>query len=124
MTVTIPHMSWYGWYLSDPLTTLDTSRSGLSPPDVKFSSSLRELIIEFETLERMKHQLDEIIEARAMSWRFYREDGMSLSPAPSLLKYYKWTGAADFGGRDWPLTRSTEETDDYYVVALTYTQSC
>lgn len=124
MTVTIRHMSWYGWHLSDPLTTLDTSRSGLSPPDVKFPSSLRELTIEFETLERMKHQLDEIIEVRAMSWCFYREDGICLSPAPTPLKVYKWTGAADFGGRDTPWMRNTEETDDYYVVALTYTKAC
>lgn len=59
-----------------------------------------------------------------MSWGFYREDGISLSPASNPLKYYKWTGAADFGGQDTPSTRNIEETDDYYVVALTYTKGC
>ncbi|GME40885.1 hypothetical protein BKCO1_8000147 [Neofusicoccum parvum] len=120
ITVTIRHTSWYGWPNDKPLMILDTWRCGITPPGAKFPSSLQELTIEFETLQRKKHQLDDIIANKAVNWRYHREDDTVLLPLATPPKYSKWTGAADFGGVKWRLAHGSQETVDYYVVAMTW----
>ncbi|KAF4301105.1 hypothetical protein GTA08_BOTSDO10603 [Botryosphaeria dothidea] len=119
ITVTIRHTSWYGWPNDKPLMVLDTWRSGLCTPNVKFPSCLEELVIEFETLQRKKDQLDKIINTKAKNWSFNLEDGAVLSPS-SPPKYSTWTGAADFGGVKWRLVHGNQTTINYYVVTMTY----
>ncbi|KAH7064819.1 hypothetical protein B0J12DRAFT_734231 [Macrophomina phaseolina] len=119
ITITIRHTSWYGWPNDKPLMILDTWRCGLCPPNVKFPSCLNELVVEFETLQRKKHQLDDIIDTKAKYWRFHLEDGAVLAPSEPP-KYSEWTGAADFGGVKWRLAHGNQDTIDYYIVTMSF----
>lgn len=120
ITVTIRHTSWYGWPNDKPLMILDNWRNGLYPINIKFPSCLEQLVIEFETIQRKKHQLDDIIANKAMNWRFPLEDGTQLSPLMTPPQYTQWTGAADFGGVKWRLAHGSQDTIDYYVVTMTW----
>ena len=113
MTITLRHTDWWFWENNDPLG-IDPFRPGrtraaemgraVSPDDAQrawgnqFTSipTLEELVIEFETIMRKRHQLDAIIE-RALKWKFpiQPDKGVYLVADANTKCAYTWIGAQE-----------------------------
>jgi hypothetical protein len=123
LTITIRHTDWWYWESDEPLG-IDPRLPGRvhkhemlsSDPHAEIKDSgdrraarvrlawgnqfknlkgLRELVIELETVERKKLELDEIV-SRAKGWWFKLADGKVLIRDEAETRSYTWVGSREF----------------------------
>jgi len=109
--ITIRHTDWWWWENEAPLTfdpkqrqraTGPPSRKKTDPFDEKswgyafcFLHGLKEFVLELETVENKKSELDEIVR-RAPTWQFPLADHEYLLLDPRKTKYSAWRGVNRF----------------------------
>ncbi|KAJ5899706.1 hypothetical protein N7495_004450 [Penicillium taxi] len=123
ITITFRHTDWWYWEYDETLG-INPFRSGRTRswemdrpfiPEQRawgnqfaFVTSLKEVVIEFETVLRKKDQLDGIIK-RALQWKFPMQDEnnkrLCLIADPGSVSAYTWIGAKETDlkkqPRDW-----------------------
>lgn len=109
--ITIRHTDWWWWENEAPLS-FDPKQPGMAsgPPSRRetdpfdkiswgyafcFLHGLKEFVLELETVENKKSELDEIV-SRAPTWQFPLADDEYLLLDPRKTKYSAWRGVSRF----------------------------
>ena len=90
ITITVRHTDFWWWEEDKALA--------IKGPWVKtcvFPDSLRTLIIEIESLERKKNQIDDLAAQIVKKWCFKRRNDSHLVPAEKPIEIYRWSGKLD-----------------------------
>ncbi|KAI5205945.1 hypothetical protein E4T38_04002 [Aureobasidium subglaciale] len=110
ITITIRHTDWWFWESDNNLhfdaTWVDFCR---------FPNSLTELRVAFESLERKKDQIDDVVNQAIRGWTFRCKDDTELSAKDCKPEIMKWSGNATWGGRRWVRDETGPNKLDYYV---------
>lgn len=77
-------------------------------------TSLRELIIEYETIERKRDEMMQIIQSNK-KWKLHMQNGGHLSAENTKLRQWTWTGTSNVGGQRWS-HHGDGDTINYVVV--------
>lgn len=96
ITITVRHTDWWSWEDDDWLRY----DAGVRNSSV-FPASTRKLVLEMETLERKKDQLDSIVSQMKDLWAFSREDGVLLSARRTETEMRRWQGSSTWEGSRW-----------------------
>jgi hypothetical protein len=134
LTITFRYTDWWSWETDDPL------RMENWPLGVQFPSSVETLVMEFETRNGKRNELDQILNNRILKWKtllFFPHDDPNrlLTMTEAKARRYTWIGAEDIGsivrghGYRIPhhskLANGTEDLDDgqmqYYVATVEWT---
>ena len=115
ITITIRHTDWWFWESDNNLhfgaTWVDFCR---------FPNSLTELRVAFESLERKKDQIDDVVKQAMEGWVFRRKDDTELSAKNCEPEIMRWSGSATWGHRRWIRDETGPNKLDYYVSTVTW----
>ncbi|KAI9858417.1 MAG: hypothetical protein M1813_007521 [Trichoglossum hirsutum] len=116
VTLTIRHTDWWYWENDEPLgidprlpqrvETHQMLGPGAAGPGLGWGSRFRnlqglsEVVIELETVQRKKAQLDDIVR-RAAGWRFELADGRMLVREEADTRTYSWVGSTWFDRQNY-----------------------
>ncbi|KAI1773104.1 hypothetical protein F4818DRAFT_118132 [Hypoxylon cercidicola] len=119
LTLTIRHTDWWFWEDDTPLRFEATWIKAVC--DV-LPSSVRELCIELESLERKKDQVDSIAEQMREKWFFKRMDGAALFPdvTGGNVEVSRWSGTSTWHNKTWTRDETEPGRIDYYVVSVPF----
>ncbi|KAL4802015.1 hypothetical protein BDV18DRAFT_148058 [Aspergillus unguis] len=112
--LTIRYTDFWHWENNRPLY-IDGTWVG----KVRFPDSVRAFVIDFESLERRKEEVDFVSQGAVEKWTFKRQDGRLLQ-ADKEMSVSKWTGSSMLGGRRWVRDEERPGQLDYYVVTATW----
>jgi hypothetical protein len=79
LTITFRYTDWYWWEYDRPLRMLNW------PLDIKFPSSVEKLVMEFETRNGKRHELDRILNDAILKWRIPLRSDLVDSPKRMLI---------------------------------------
>lgn len=113
ITITIRHTDWSNWE-NGPLKLEGNWTRGVSK--VLLPTSVRQLIIELETVRRMKEQVDELASQMMEKWLFKREDGVTLSP--QSVAYSTWSGKSMRSDDRWARYGTAESRIEYHIARV------
>ena len=117
LIISVRHSDWWEWELDTPLC-MDELRYGISwRESFKSFPSLEEFVMELETLERRKAEMDIIAEG-VRKWRIDIGNGRVLKTDGIPLKTCTWNGSTILGGGLPPPEGATSLP--YYVVTITW----
>jgi hypothetical protein len=115
ITITIRHTDWWFWESDNNLhfdaTWVDFCR---------FPNSLTELRVAFESLERKKEQIDDVVKQAMEGWVFRRKDDTELSAKDCQPEIMRWSGSATWGHHRWIRDETGPNKLDYYVSTVTW----
>jgi hypothetical protein len=115
ITITIRHTDWWFWESDNALhfdaTWVDFCR---------FPNSLTELRVAFESLERKKDQIDDVVKQAMKGWVFRRKDDTELSAKDCEPEIMRWSGSATWGHHRWIRDETSPNKLDYYVSTVTW----
>lgn len=115
ITITIRHTDWWFWESDNNLhfdaTWVDFCR---------FPNSLTELRVAFESLERKKDQIDDVVKQAIEGWVFRRKDDTELSAKDCEPEIMRWSGSATWGHHRWIRDETGPNKLDYYVSTVTW----
>ncbi|KAG9525282.1 hypothetical protein KCU93_g5940, partial [Aureobasidium melanogenum] len=115
ITITIRHTDWWFWESDNNLhfdaTWVDFCR---------FPNSLTELRVAFESLERKKDQIDDVVRQAIESWVFRRKDDTELSAKHCEPEIMRWNGSATWHHHRWIRDETGPNKLDYYVSTVTW----
>ncbi|CAD0085124.1 unnamed protein product [Aureobasidium vineae] len=110
ITITIRHTDWWFWESDNNLhfdaTWVDFCR---------FPNSLTELRVAFESLERKKDQIDDVVNQAMEGWVFRRKDDTELSARDCEPGIMRWSGSSTWGHHRWIRDETGPNKLDYYV---------
>ena len=109
VTLSLRHSDWLGWKSDTKLWLGNINHELLLP------HSCQEFILELETLQQKKHQLDEIVQ-RAVTWEFQADDGAVFICETDRL-VTSWTGRSDLNDIHWEV-HGPGPTISYHIVKL------
>lgn len=112
ITITIRHTDWFNWE-NGPLKLEGKWTRGVSKV---LPTSVRQLIIELETVRRMKEQVDELASQMMEKWLFKREDGVTLSP--QSVAYSTWSGKSMRSDDRWARYGTAQSRIEYYIASV------
>ncbi|KAI4740150.1 hypothetical protein E4T50_09409 [Aureobasidium sp. EXF-12298] len=115
ITITIRHTDWWYWE-SDNNLHLDATWVDFC----RFPNSLTELRVAFESLERKKDQIDDVVKQAMEGWVFRRKDGTELSASDCKPEIMRWSGSATWGHHRWLRDETSPNKLDYYVSTVTW----
>ncbi|KAL4864209.1 hypothetical protein BDV12DRAFT_205850 [Aspergillus spectabilis] len=87
---------------------------------VRFPESVSRFVVDFESLERRKEEIDIITGQAVEGWVFRRRDGKVLTARKEDVVVTRWTGSSTLGGRRWVRDEVRPGELDYYVVTVTW----
>ncbi|KAH0123760.1 hypothetical protein KCU66_g7995, partial [Aureobasidium melanogenum] len=115
ITITIRHTDWWFWESDNNLhfdaTWVDFCR---------FPDSLTELRVAFESLERKKDQIDDVVRQAIEGWVFRRKDDTELSAKNCEPEMMRWSGSATWHHHRWIRDETGPNKLDYYVSTVTW----
>lgn len=119
LTLTVRHADWPNWEEDEPLRL---EGKWLPAVNKVLSSSVREVRIELETLERKKGQADGIAAQMAQTWWFKRDDGMVLfaDRDDDVTTVSRWQGTSRWHDRRWVRDETAEGVINYYVKTVVF----
>ncbi|CAH0045772.1 unnamed protein product [Clonostachys solani] len=112
ITITIRHTDWCNWE-NGPLKLEGNWTRGVSKV---LPTSVRQLIIELESVRRMKEQVDELASQMMEKWLFQRDDGVTLSP--QSVAYSTWRGKSMRNGDRWNRYGTANSRIQYYIARV------
>lgn len=115
ITITIRHTDWWFWE-SDNNLHLDARWVDFC----RFPNSLTELRMAFESLERKKDQIDDVVKQAMEGWVFRRKDSTELSAKDCKPEIMRWSGSATWGHQRWLRDETGPNKLDYYVSTVTW----
>lgn len=121
LTITIRHQDWWDWESDRPLYI--KGQNWIERVCEVLPDTVREVVMELESLERKRHQIDRIAEQMQERWFFRRTDGaILLADAPSdgqdIEKtglVTRWSGSSTWQDRRWVRDETEPGRVDYYV---------
>ncbi|KAF4443144.1 hypothetical protein F53441_11543 [Fusarium austroafricanum] len=120
ITLTIRHTDWWFWEDDEPLRMEGDWIAGvvhaMSPKTTQF-------IIELESLERKKDQVDKIAKQMVDKWFFKRpDDGVVLfaDTSDAGRKVSRWSGSSTWHNQPWIRDETEPNRLDYYVVSVPF----
>ena len=117
LTITVRHSDWWGWEHDAPLRMDDSRYGSVWRKGFEAFPSLDEFVMELETLERRKAEMDVIAEG-VRKWELNLGNGRVLKTKGIALKTRTWNGSAMFpGGLSAPEGATSLL---YYVVTITW----
>ncbi|KAM4064344.1 hypothetical protein HRG_006164 [Hirsutella rhossiliensis] len=119
VTLTIRHADWWYWETDDPLYFEGSWIEGFCDA---MSSSVREVHVELESLERKKQQVDDIAKQMAERWCFKRRDGVVLyaDATKGAAQVSRWSGTSTWLEERWVRDETEPGRIDYYVVTVSF----
>ncbi|KAL4930448.1 uncharacterized protein BDV17DRAFT_39005 [Aspergillus undulatus] len=90
---------------------------------VRFPESVRRFVVDFESIDRRRGEVDIIAGQAVEKWVFRRTDDRVLTAKKEDLAVSRWTGSSMFGSRRWIRDEVRPGELDYYVVTATWTVS-
>lgn len=114
-TITIRHTDWWFWEADEPLKI-----GSRFVTESCFPSSVKELCLELESLERRKEQINSIAKLMIDNWHFHRNDGLCLSAKDSAISVTRWSGSSTWGGKRWIRDEARPDELDYYVASIVF----
>ena len=118
-TLTIRHTDWWWWEQDYPLSF---QGNWIEVASELMPSSVREVRIELESLERKKEQIDFIAKQMTNKWFFKRVDGTALfaNTAPEAIEIDRWTGTSTWNGHTWHRDEARPDQIDYYIATVVF----
>lgn len=86
----------------------------------RFPDCVRAFVVDFESLERRKREVDIIVEQAVERWVFKRKDERVLKARSEDITVSRWTGSSMFGGYRWLRDEVRPGELDYYVKTVTW----
>ncbi|KAL4899011.1 hypothetical protein BDW74DRAFT_184200 [Aspergillus multicolor] len=86
----------------------------------RFPDSVRSFVVDFESLERRKEEVDILVAQAVEKWVFKRKDGRVLAATRDDLETTKWTGSSMFERTRWIRDEVRPGQLDYYVLTATW----
>jgi hypothetical protein len=122
VTLTIRHADWWYWEQDERLRV--EGQRWLEGTCEVLPSSVREVCVELESLERKRDQVDEIAKLMRERWFFKRKDGVGLFADVTGKgdEVTRWSGTSTWNGQRWVRDETEEGRIDYYVVAVWFRQ--
>ncbi|KAI1136423.1 hypothetical protein F5Y05DRAFT_108025 [Hypoxylon sp. FL0543] len=119
LTLTIRHTDWWHWENDQPLRF---EAQWIQPVCAALPSSVREICIELESLERKKDQVDSIAKQMREKWFFKRTDGVVLFPdvTGGNVEVSRWSGTSTWNLLRWTRDETAPGRIDYYVVSVPF----
>lgn len=119
LTLTIRHADWWWWETDAALRFEGSWLAGVCRA---LPSSVREVHIELESLERKKKQVDAIAKQMGEKWFFSRTDGVVLYPdvTGKAVTVERWTGSSTWHGETWTRDETKPGQIEYYVADVVF----
>lgn len=119
LTLTVRHADWLGWEDDAPL---QLEGKWLPAVNEVLSSSVREVRVELESLQRKAGQADEIAAQMRDKWWFRRADGVEMyaDEDDGVTTVQRWQGTSRWHGMRWVRDESGEGVIDYYVKTVVF----
>ncbi|KJZ70914.1 hypothetical protein HIM_09707 [Hirsutella minnesotensis 3608] len=119
VTLTIRHADWWFWESDTPLYF---EGSWIQSFCEAMSSSVCEIHLELESLQRKKRQVDDIAKQMAERWCFKRRDGAVLyaDTHKEAFKVSQWSGTSTWHNRRWIRDETEPDRIDYYIVTVSF----
>jgi hypothetical protein len=115
LIITVGHTNWWDWH-TDARFRMDEWRYGSSwRKEFEALPSLEEFVMELETLERRKAEMDIVAEG-VRKWKIDLGNGRILKTDGIALKTCTWNGSTRFCGRA-PVGATSVP---YYIVTITW----
>jgi hypothetical protein len=117
VTLTLRYTDFWHWESNDPLR-VDATWVKV----VRFPDSVRRFVVDFESVERRKGEVDLIVAQAVAGWVFRRRDGGVLRATVQDVSVSRWSGSSMFGGRRWVRDETPERPGvlDYYAVSVVW----
>ncbi|KAL2798639.1 hypothetical protein BJX66DRAFT_36158 [Aspergillus keveii] len=117
VTLTLRYTDFWHWESNDPLR-VDATWVKV----VRFPDSVRRFVVDFESVERRKGEVDLIVAQAVAGWVFRRRDGGVLRATMQDVSVSQWSGSSMFGGRRWVRDETPERPGvlDYYAVSVVW----
>lgn len=115
MTVTIRHTDFWNWESDAPMRI-----NGYWAACAELPDSVREINLEFESIEQRKASVDFLAEKVARQWRFTRKDARDLVADPDKVSSMRWIGSSTWGDERWIGDEIRPNELDYYVRIITF----
>jgi hypothetical protein len=117
LIITVRHTDWWSWESDAPFSMDEHKYGSLWSKGFEAFPSLQEFVMELETLERRKAEMDIVAEG-VRKWKIDLGNGRVLRTNGIALKACTWNGSAKFcGGLRAPEGATTLP---YYVVTITW----
>ncbi|KAJ3546751.1 hypothetical protein NM208_g1855 [Fusarium decemcellulare] len=119
LTLTIRHADWWYWENDEPLRF---EGNWIQDFCLELPSSLQQICIELESLERKKEQVDKIADQMVQRWFFKNLDGVVFlaDTTPAAREVTRWSGSSTWHRQRWVRDETEPGRIDYYVVAITF----
>ncbi|XXG99594.1 hypothetical protein Hte_005934 [Hypoxylon texense] len=119
VTLTIRHADWWYWESDEPLRF---EAGWIKAVCDVLPSSVRELRIELESLERKKDQVDSIAKQMREKWFFKRTDDAALLPDVTgrNVEVSRWSGTSTWHNKRWVRDETAPGRIDYYVLCVPF----
>ncbi|KAF4452159.1 alanine--tRNA ligase, partial [Fusarium albosuccineum] len=119
LTLTIRHADWWYWENDEPLRF---EGNWIQDFCLELPSSLQQICIELESLERKKDQVDKIADQMVQRWFFKNLDGVVFlaDTNPAARKVTRWSGSSTWHRQRWARDETEPGRIDYYVAAITF----
>ncbi|KAI2629318.1 hypothetical protein GGS26DRAFT_121081 [Hypomontagnella submonticulosa] len=119
LTLTIRHADWWYWENDAPLRF---EAGWIKAVCDVLPSSVREICIELESLERKKDQVDSIAKQMRERWFFKRTDGIALfaDVTGGNDEVSRWSGTSTWHHKTWTRDETVPGRIDYYVVCVPF----
>ncbi|OAA77348.1 hypothetical protein LEL_04171 [Akanthomyces lecanii RCEF 1005] len=119
LCITIRHADFWFWENDEPLRF-----EGEWIPKVcrALPCTVREVVIEMETVRRKAAQLDEIARQMTQRWHFRTKDGGLLfaDSTPDSHEVSRWRGSSAWHNRRWVRDEISKGVIEYHVVAVRF----
>ncbi|RKU40354.1 hypothetical protein DL546_000921 [Coniochaeta pulveracea] len=118
-TLTVRHTDWWWWEHDQGLYF---EAKWIPELCLFLSSSVKEIRIQLESLERKKGQVDAIVKHMSEHWYFKRSDNEVLYPDATLqmVEVSRWTGSSTWHGNTWTRDEARPGEVDYYVAEVVF----
>ncbi|KAI2619288.1 hypothetical protein GGR54DRAFT_138199 [Hypoxylon sp. NC1633] len=119
LTLTIRHADWWNWETDQPLRF---EASWIEAVCKVLPSSVREVCIELESLERKQDQVDSIAKQMRERWFFKRTDDVALFPdvTGGNVEVSRWSGTSTWHNQRWIRDETAPGRIGYYVVCVPF----
>lgn len=119
LTLTVRHADWPGWEDDAPL---QLEGKWLPAVHEVLASSVREVRVELESLQRKEGQVNGIAAQMRDKWWFQRTDGVEMyaDEDDEATTVQRWQGTSRWHGMRWVRDESSEGVIDYYVKTVVF----
>ena len=120
VTVTIRHTDWWFWENDEPMRIASDWVCLPRLPD-----SVREVRLEFESLERRKDQVNALAGQACDYWLFFTKSGRRLAASKNELETERWSGSSTWAGKQWKEDEAKGKPNvlDYYIGRIAFRTS-